>query len=81
MRLTPEHVFCCMVDWVPLLTVEALHGASVQCGLALLDHALLLRKIHLEFLGSVFLQEEHSSNAGPTRADRMFRWLALSSSV
>ena len=24
-----------------------------------------------------FLQEEHSSNAGPTRADQMFGWLAL----
>ena len=26
----------------------------------------------------VSLQEEHSSNAGPTRADQMFGWLALS---
>ena len=26
----------------------------------------------------VFLQEEHSSNARPTRADQMFGWLTLS---
>ena len=28
----------------------------------------------------LFLQEEHSSNAGPTRADLMFRWSTLSGS-
>ena len=31
-------------------------------------------------LSFFFLQEEHSSNAGPTRADQMFGWLALSGS-
>ena len=41
----------------------------VQCGLALLDRVLLLRKIHLESLDHGF-QEEHSSNAGHTRADQ-----------
>ena len=39
--------------------------------LALLDHVLLLRKIHLESLDRGF-QEEHSSNAGPDRADHLF---------
>ena len=52
MRSRLEHVFCCTDDWVPLLTAEALHGASVQRGLALLDRVLLLRMIHLEFFSS-----------------------------
>ena len=33
------------------------------------------------FLRIVVLQEEHSSNAGPTRANQMFGWSALSVSV
>ena len=63
-----------MVDWVPFYLGECSHGASVQRGLALLDRVLLLRKIHLEGFG-IHLQEEHSSNAKPTRADQMFGWL------
>ena len=47
MRSTPEHVFCCTDDWVCFYLGECLHGASVQCGLALLDRVLLLRRIHL----------------------------------
>ena len=62
--------------------LASLHGGLTWCivqrGLALLDRVLLLRKIHLEFFFLLpFLQEEHSSNAGPTRADQMFGWLAL----
>ena len=58
MRSTLDDVFCFTVDWVPLLTAEALHGASVLRGLALLDHVLLLRKIHLEF--SLFFSRKNT---------------------
>ena len=47
MRSTPECMFV-TVDWVPFC-LGALTWCIVQRGLALLDHVLLLRMIHLEF--------------------------------
>ena len=73
MRSNTSVVFLAHVtgdDFVILLLHGGLTWCIIQSGLALLNHVLLLRKIHLEFFVTFFLQEEHSSNAGPTRADQ-----------